>query len=152
LDEVLLRPLTFPQPPPLRASPCAPAASPRWYELIRPITFTALIESLYMSKSIIRQGHLMDFTLIKNSIKADNYEMSLHSLERAIERDIWKEDIENAIIQGEIIEEYHNDKPYPSCLIYGKDMKGKPLHVVCAFSPIILIIHDFRTKPILSTD
>ena len=86
----------------------------------------------------------MDIKLIKSSIKADNYEVSLHALERAIERDIWKEDIENAIIQGEIIEEYQDDKPYPSCLIYGKDMKGKPLHVVCAFSPIIRIITLYR--------
>src|SRR3990170_6634343 len=135
----MLKSPRIPAPSPRTSTGAARAASPRWYELIRPITFTALIESLYMSKSIIRQGHLMDFTLIKNSIKADNYEMSLHSLERAIERDIWKEDIENAIIQGEIIEEYHNDKTYPSCLIYGKDMKGKPLHVVCAFSPTLII-------------
>jgi hypothetical protein len=82
----------------------------------------------------------MDIKLIKDSIIADNYEMSLHALERALERDIWKEDIEHAIIQGEIIEEYDDDKPYPSCLIYGNDTKGKPIHVVCAFSPIIRII------------
>ncbi|MGB8218024.1 MAG: DUF4258 domain-containing protein [Candidatus Methanoperedens sp.] len=82
----------------------------------------------------------MDIKLIKQSIIADNYEMSQHALERALERDIWKEDIEHAIIHGEIIEEYEDDKPYPSCLIYGKDKKGTPIHVVCAFSPIIRII------------
>jgi hypothetical protein len=82
----------------------------------------------------------MDIKQIKQSITADNYEMSQHALERALERDIWKEDIEHAIIHGEIIEEYEDDKPYPSCLIYGKDKKGTPIHVVCAFSPIIRII------------
>ncbi len=82
----------------------------------------------------------MNLEQIKQSIIDDNYEISLHAIERALEREIWKEDIEYAIIHGEIIEKYHDDKPYPSCLIYGKDKKGKPLHVVCAFSPIIKLI------------
>ena len=82
----------------------------------------------------------MDIKLIKNSIVADNYEMSLHAIQRALKREIWKDDIEHTIIHGEIIEEYHDDNPYPSCLIYGKDTKGKILHVVCAFSPIIRIV------------
>lgn len=86
----------------------------------------------------------MDIKLIKDSIRADNYEMSLHAIERALERDIWKEDIEHAIINGEIIEEYADDKPYPSCLIYGKDTKGEPIHLVFAFSPIIKIITIYR--------
>ena len=59
---------------------------------------------------------------------------------RALEQNIWKEDIEHVIINGEIIEEYIDDKPYPSCLIFGKDTLGKPLHIVCAFSPIIKVI------------
>jgi hypothetical protein len=82
----------------------------------------------------------MDLERIKQSIIDDNYEISLHAIERALERGIWKEDIEYAIIHGEIIEKYDDDKPYPSCLIYGKDTKGKPLHVVCAFSPIIKLV------------
>ncbi|MBI4588106.1 MAG: DUF4258 domain-containing protein [Candidatus Rokubacteria bacterium] len=32
---------------------------------------------------------------------------------------------------GEIIEEYPEDRPYPSCLILGP-AAGRPLHVVCA--------------------
>ncbi len=86
----------------------------------------------------------MDIKLIKDSIIADNYEISLHAIERSLEREIWKEDIEHAIIHGEVIEEYHDDNPYPSCLIYGKDKEGKPIHVVCAFSPMIRIITLYR--------
>ena len=33
---------------------------------------------------------------------------------------------------GEIIEEYPDDVPYPSCLILGRTQAGRPLHVVCA--------------------
>lgn len=33
---------------------------------------------------------------------------------------------------GEIIEEYPDDQPYPSCLILGRTRADRPLHVVCA--------------------
>jgi len=33
---------------------------------------------------------------------------------------------------GEVIEKYLHDRPFPSCLVYGRTMDGKPLHVVCA--------------------
>jgi len=33
---------------------------------------------------------------------------------------------------GEVIEKYPHDRPFPSCLVYGRTMDGKPLHVVCA--------------------
>ena len=34
-------------------------------------------------------------------------------------------------MNGEIIEEYENDYPYPSCLVYGIDLNNKVLHIVC---------------------
>lgn len=33
---------------------------------------------------------------------------------------------------GEMIEEYENDKPFPSCLMFGLNEKKQPLHVVTA--------------------
>ena len=32
---------------------------------------------------------------------------------------------------GEIVEQYLDDTPYPSCLILGYTQSGKPLHLVC---------------------
>jgi hypothetical protein len=46
------------------------------------------------------------------------------------ERDILESEIEYAVKNGEIIEEYPNDKPYPSFLAIGRG--EKPLHVVYA--------------------
>ncbi|MBU4225847.1 MAG: DUF4258 domain-containing protein [Chloroflexi bacterium] len=40
-----------------------------------------------------------------------------------------------SVLQGEIIEDYPTDKPYPSCLIYGESFKGEPIHSVWAFNP-----------------
>jgi len=53
-----------------------------------------------------------------------------HAIQRMFERDIFEEDVEDTIKNGEIIEEYFDDKPYPSFLIL--KFWDKPLHVVFA--------------------
>lgn len=53
-----------------------------------------------------------------------------HAIQRMFERDIYEEDVEDTIKNGEIIEEYVDDKPYPSFLAL--KFCEKPLHVVFA--------------------
>jgi hypothetical protein len=48
--------------------------------------------------------------------------------------------VEFAIVNGEIIKEYPDDKPFPSCLIYGQTSNGVPLHIVCTLAPVSDII------------
>jgi hypothetical protein len=40
----------------------------------------------------------------------------------------------DTISAGEIIEQYPDDKPYPSCLILGTLKDGRPIHTVWAFN------------------
>lgn len=47
---------------------------------------------------------------------------------------IREEEVFEAIMRGGIIEEYRDDKPYPSVLIYGRTQSERPLHVVGAYS------------------
>ena len=42
------------------------------------------------------------------------------------------DEVMEALNGGEIIEEYPDDQPYPSCLILGRTHAERPLHVVCA--------------------
>ncbi len=42
------------------------------------------------------------------------------------------DEVLQALESGELIEEYADDEPYPSCLILGRTMAGRPLHIVCA--------------------
>ncbi len=44
------------------------------------------------------------------------------------------EEVLEAVMTGELIERYENDKPYPSVLIYGTTYAERPLHLVCAYS------------------
>ena len=62
---------------------------------------------------------------------------------------IKEHEVVEAICTGEIIEEYLDDKPYPSVLIFGKSRK-KPIHIVCAYSDeenIAIIITVYRPNP-----
>ncbi len=49
-----------------------------------------------------------------------------------MERGISRESVKNVLLDGEVIENYADDKPYPSALSLGRQ-EGKPLHVVAAF-------------------
>jgi hypothetical protein len=54
-----------------------------------------------------------------------------HILERIFRRGISIDDVESALANGEIIEQYTSDYPFPSCLILGHTKAGKALHIVC---------------------
>ena len=82
----------------------------------------------------------LNHNIIKKLIANKKIRWTNHALVRLIQRNISQEDIENAILNGEIIEEYENDYPYPSCLIYGINLKNEVLHIVCGLNEIELWI------------
>jgi len=55
-------------------------------------------------------------------------EITGHAMRKMIERKITKHDVRTAIMTGEIIENYPDDYPFPSCLMLGSN----GLHVVAA--------------------
>jgi hypothetical protein len=60
----------------------------------------------------------------------DRVAITIHAKKRMEEREVRVDDILNCIDSGEIIEQYEDDTPIPSCLILGKDMKNAGLHIV----------------------
>jgi hypothetical protein len=56
---------------------------------------------------------------------------SRHAVSQMFERGISVEDIEKTITDGEIIEAYSDDKPYPSRLMFYK-LGNRPIHAVVA--------------------
>lgn len=60
------------------------------------------------------------------------------------------DDVVQCLRNGEIIEEYPDDQPYPSCLILGRALEGRAIHVVCA--PVVaerklIIITTYQPDP-----
>jgi len=62
-------------------------------------------------------------------------EWQKHALEQMMERGISRETVKEVLRSGEIVEDYPDDKPYPSGLFLGW-IKGEPLHVVAAFDSL----------------
>ena len=77
-----------------------------------------------------------------------------HAIQRMFERDIFEVDVEESIKNGVIIEEYFDDKPYPSFLALS--LNKKPLHVVFAKNgeknEIIIITAYYPDKEKWSND
>ena len=63
-----------------------------------------------------------------------------HCLQRMQERDISRADVKNGIATGEIIEDYPEDYPNPSCLIFGYNVNGRILHIVAGCDNINIYI------------
>ncbi len=59
-----------------------------------------------------------------------NIRITLHAAKRLEQRGILLSDVMTCIMNGEIIEQYPDDYPYPSCLILGFTLGNKVLHVV----------------------
>jgi len=70
-------------------------------------------------------------------------------VDQSILRHITRKEIIEAIENGEIIENYSEDKFGPSCLIYGRTKLERPLHIQCSYPtrPKIKIITVYEPRP-----
>ena len=96
---------------------------------------------------------------MRHAVIAGTVEWQRHSLERMMERGISRASVKQVLLDGELIEDYVDDRPFPSALFLGLQ-EAKPLHVVAAFDErsgmcyIITAYHpdeehfspDFRTR------
>lgn len=77
----------------------------------------------------------MNRDLLQNTVKKGYIEWQRHALERMMERGISREMVKEVILSGEVIEDYPDDKPYPSALLLGW-VKSQPIHAVVAFDSL----------------
>ena len=72
----------------------------------------------------------IDIQKLQDYYNDDMILISDHAAMRCKQRGIKIKDIRNAVNNGEIIEQYPDDYPFPSCLILGKTYSNEWLHVV----------------------
>ena len=72
----------------------------------------------------------MQIDEIQKLLKANQCVWTEHVSERMEQRNIVKEDVIRGILSGEIIEEYPDSYPFPSCLIWARLMNDKIIHIV----------------------
>jgi len=85
---------------------------------------------------------------IRSQVKEEQYRFTIHAFERCVERNISPQQVKSAIMSGEIIENYPEDKYSPSCLIHGITDDDKILHVQCSMDPVwIITVYDPTLTP-----
>ena len=72
----------------------------------------------------------LDIENLRKLCTDDKIKWSRHALARLRERHIKIADFEKCIMCGEIIKQYPDDRPTPSCLILGWIHSECPLHIV----------------------
>jgi hypothetical protein len=68
-------------------------------------------------------------TEIKANLVEGNVELTMHSLKRIVQRNISEREIREAADSAIIIEDYPDDKYYPSYLLLGFTYQDRPLHL-----------------------
>ncbi len=76
----------------------------------------------------------MDIEQVIAAIQNNRIRITDHADEEADADDLTFDEIYFSVFHGEIIENYPEDRSYPSCLIYGKTFGGDPVHSVWAFN------------------
>lgn len=75
---------------------------------------------------------MLDINQIKSLAEnKENVIITAHVFSQIKIRKIRISDILTAVENGEIIEQYPNDFPYPSCLVFGHTSDQTPIHIVC---------------------
>ena len=79
---------------------------------------------------------------IRHKFSEEQFEFSKHAVDQSILRQIRVQDIRETIANGQVIEDYPEDKYGPSCLICGLTQTQRPIHVQCSYParPLIKII------------
>mgnify|MGYP005853198877 FL=1 len=92
----------------------------------------------------------MNIQDIIDAIRDNRIRITDHADEEAQADFLSFDEIFFSVLQGEIIEDYLSDKPYPSCLIYGDSFTGEPIHSVWAYNPATqwaVLITVYRPDP-----
>ena len=76
----------------------------------------------------------MKIERLVDSIRGNRVRITEHADEEATSDKLTYEEVYFSVFKGRIIEEYPEDKPYPSCLVYGETFSGDPVHSVWAYN------------------
>ncbi|MBI2266238.1 MAG: DUF4258 domain-containing protein [Armatimonadetes bacterium] len=78
----------------------------------------------------------MNMVDVRGAINAGRVNVTNHADEEMEDDAITAAQLYDSVTQGEIIEDYPDDFPFPSALILGFDESSRPIHAVIAYSDV----------------
>lgn len=92
----------------------------------------------------------MELSDIIEAMREKRIRISDHADVEAHEDGLSYEEVYYSVLQGEIIEDYPTDRPYPSFLVHGRTVVGDPIHSVWALNPAnrwAVLVTVYRPDP-----
>lgn len=89
----------------------------------------------------------MDLDAIKETARERQLIFTEHAIRQMLKRQITVNEVRDAVLSGEIIEDYPDDKYSPSCLLYGRTQAGRSLHVQCSAPPRVRVVTVYQPDP-----
>ncbi len=77
----------------------------------------------------------MEISNLIDAIRNHRVRITDHADEEAFDDELSYEEIYASVLQGEVIEDYPTDHPFPSCLVFGKNFADEPIHSVWGYNP-----------------
>lgn len=87
---------------------------------------------------------------LRASIGSNRYSVTDHADEEAASDALAINDVLESMESGEIIEQYPDDRPFPSCLVLGRTSTTEPAHSVWAYdvsTEWAMLITVYRPDP-----
>lgn len=84
----------------------------------------------------------------REQVEREDFRVTQHAQQEMAEEDVSLEDTLQAILSGQILENYPEHRRGPCCLVCGYTDQGRPLHVVCTTAqPLLILITVYEPKP-----
>lgn len=85
---------------------------------------------------------------IRVQAAAENIRITQHAQKEMVEEDITLDEVLEAIVTAQILENYPEHRRGACCLLNGYTQDGRPLHIVCTTArPVLIIITVYEPKP-----
>ncbi len=87
---------------------------------------------------------------LQRAIIEGKYNITNHADEELVKDALMFADVREALMRGEVTEDYPNDFPYPSCLVFGMNAKNEPIHAVWVYATqkeIAVLVTAYRPDP-----
>lgn len=109
----------------------------------------ALIIIIRIYKFVMAKGQV-ELADIKEAIQTGRVRITDHAYEEANADRLKFDEIYFSVMNGVVIEEYQDDSPFPSVLIFGQTFGGDPIHSVWAYNEKkrwVALITVYRPDP-----
>lgn len=84
---------------------------------------------------------------VRLAVAEGRYRYTIHAAQQRIARRIRRAEIEYALANGEIVEDYPEHHYGPACLVLGRTLEGRALHLVCSLRSPVDLITVYEPEP-----